>query len=118
LDFIAFPLRIGANGWLVRSRSPEESLVQVLRILVSTPRGGWPGSAEFGMRDVFTGIGPEHGAWLAAVKQVNQTLEDLGIDWVRVETIAREPAAAPYSSTYVFTLSFAGRGTGMRRIEV
>jgi hypothetical protein len=118
LDFLAFPVRIGGNGWLVRSRSPEESIVQVLRILVSTPQGGWPASAEFGMRDVLAGIGPKHGAWLAAIRQVNQTLEDLGIDWVRVEAIAREPAAAPYSLTYAFTLSFAGRGTGTHRIEV
>src|SRR3712207_6759670 len=104
-------MRIGGNGWIVRSRSPEESIVQVLRILVSTPQGGWPASAEFGMRDILAGVGSMHGAWLAAVKQVNQTLEDLGIDWVRVAAIEREPAATPYSSTYVFTLSFAGKGT-------
>jgi len=49
---------------------------------------------------------------------VNQTLEDLGIDWVRVAAIEREPAATPYSSTYVLTLSFAGKGTETHRIEM
>jgi hypothetical protein len=118
LDFIAFPLRIGGNGWFVRSGSPEESLVQVLRIIVSTPHGGWPGSAGFGMRDILAGLGSWHGARLAAVTQVNHMLEDLGIDWVRVEAIEREHATTPQSLAYAFTLSFTGRGSEEHRIEI
>jgi hypothetical protein len=118
LDFIAFPVRIGGNGWLVRSDSPEESVVQVLRIIVSTPQSGWPGSDGFGMRDVLAGLGSGHAARLAAITQLNHMLEDLGIDWVRVEAIAREPAAVPYSSIYAFTLSFTGRGTETHRIAI
>jgi hypothetical protein len=118
LDGIAFPVRIGRNGWLVRSRSPGESIVQVLRIIVNTPQGGWRGSADFGMRDVLAGLEARHGARLAAITQINQTLVDLGIDWVHVEAIEREPATMPYSSAYVFTLAFAGRGTEAHRIEL
>jgi hypothetical protein len=118
VDFIAFPVRIGGNGWLVRADSPEESIVQLLRIIVSTPQGGWRGSAVFGMRDMLAGLGSGLAARLAAVTQLNHMLEDLGIDWVRVETIAREPAAAPYSSIHAFTLSFTGRGTETHRIAI
>ena len=118
MDGIAFPVRIGRNGWLVRSRSPEESIEQLLRIIVSTPRGGWRGAADFGMRDVLAGLEARYGARLAAVTQMNQTLADLGIDGVRVEAIEREPATMPYSSAYVFTLAFVGRGTETHRIEL
>jgi hypothetical protein len=103
---------------LVRSDSPEESLVQVLRIIMSTPQGGWPGSATFGMRDVLAGPGARRGALLAAVTQLNQTLEDLGIDWVRVEAIEREQGTTPYSVAYIFMLAFTGRGAETHRIEM
>jgi hypothetical protein len=118
LDFIAFPVRIGGNGWLVRSRSPGESIAQVLRIMVSTPRDGWRGSAAFGMRDILAALRARHDVQLTAVKQMNQTLEDLGIDWVRVEAIVREPATTPYHSAYVLTLAFAGRGSEVHRVEI
>jgi hypothetical protein len=118
LDFTAFPVRIGGSGWLVRSESPEESIVQLLRVIVSSPQGDWRGSAAFGMRDTLTGLGAGHAARLAAMTRLNHMLEDLGIDWVRVEAIEREPAAAPHRSAYVFTLSFAGRGSEAHRVEV
>ena len=118
MDFIAFPVRIGGNGWFVRSDSPEESIVQLLRIIVGTPQGGWRGSAAFGMRDILAGLGYGHGAWLAAIAKLNHMLEDLGIDWVRVEAIERERATTPYSSAYVFTLSFAGGGSEAHRIGI
>jgi hypothetical protein len=102
----------------VRSDSPEESLVQVLRIIMSTPQGGWPGSATFGMMDMLAGPGSMRGALLAAITQLNQTLENLGIDWVRVEAIEREQGTTPYSSAYIFMLSFTGRGTETHRIEM
>jgi hypothetical protein len=111
-------VRIGENGWFVRSDSPEESIVQVLRIIVSTPQGGWRGSAAFGIRDILVGLGYGHGARLVAITQLNHMLEDLGIEWVRVEAIEREQGTTPYSLAYVFTLSFAGRGTEAHRIEM
>jgi hypothetical protein len=118
LDFIAFPVRIGGNGWLVRSDSPEESIVQVLRIIVNTPQGGWRGSSAFGMRDILAGLGYGHGVRLAAIAKLNHMLEDLGIDWARVESFEREQATTSHSSAYVFTLSFAGRGSEAHRIEM
>jgi hypothetical protein len=118
LDWIAFPVRIERHGWLARSHSPAESIVQMLKIMVSTTQGGWRGAAEFGMRDILAGLGSRHGARLAAIKHMNQTLADLGIDWVRVEAIEREPATTSYSAAYLFTLSFAGKGTEAHRIEM
>jgi hypothetical protein len=118
LDWIAFPVRIGRNGWLVRSHSPAESIVQMLRVMGSTPEGGWRGAANFGMRDMLVGLGARHNARLTAIKHMNQTLADLGIDWVHVEAIEREPATTPYSSAYVLTLSFAGKGIEAHRIEM
>ena len=106
----------------MRSDSPEESLVQVLRIIMSTPQGGWPGSASFGMRDVLAGPGARRGALLAAVTQLNQTLEDLGIDWVRVEAIERNrllrlraEMKLPGLAWLEFSLDRIGDGTRLRQ---
>jgi hypothetical protein len=118
LDFVAFPVRIGGNGWLVRSRKPEESVVELLRIMVSTPQQGWRGVAGFGMRDTLAALRSQPGTQLAVIKQMNQTLADLGIDWVRVETIQPEQGADPYSRAYIFTLSFPDKSTETHRIEI
>jgi hypothetical protein len=102
----------------VRTRKPEESVVELLRIMVSTPQQGWRGAAGFGMRDTLAALRSKPGTQLAVIKQMNQTLADLGIDWVRVEAIQPEQAAEPYSRAYIFTLSFPDKGTETRRIEI
>jgi hypothetical protein len=70
------------------------------------------------MRDILAGLGSGLGARLAAVTQLNHMLENLGIDWGRVEAIEREQASTPQSVAYVFTLSFMGRGSEEHRIEI
>src|SRR5262249_17692094 len=118
MDCVAFPVRIGGHGWLERSHDPEESILQMLRMIMSTPQEGWRGTAAFGLRDTLAGLGAKHGAQLAVITQINQTLADLGIDWVRVEAIEREHAPAPYSVAYLLTLSFPGKGTEAHRIAL
>ena len=117
MDCIAFPVRIGGDGRLVRSPSPAESIIELLRIMVSTPQQGWRRVAAFGMRETLAGLGAKPGAQLAALKRMNQTLADLGIDWVRVEAIKQEQAPALGSLSYVFTLSVSGEGSEEHRIE-
>jgi hypothetical protein len=118
VDGIAFPVRIGRNGWLVRSHSPAESVIELLRIMVSTSQQGWRSLAAFGMRETLAVLGSKPGAQLTVIKQMNQTLAELGIDWVRVEAIKQEHAPALGSLSYVFTLSFHGQGIEEHRIEV
>jgi hypothetical protein len=117
VDGIAFPVRIGRNGWLVRSHSPAESVIELLRIMVNTSQQGWRSLAAFGMREMLAVLGSKPGAQLTVIKQMNQTLAELGIDWVRVEAIQSEQTTEPYSLAYIFTLVYPGKGTETHRIE-
>lgn len=118
MDFVAFPLRIGASGWLARSGSSEESILQLLKIMASTPQRGWTGSSVFGLRDTLALMRSRHDLRLAAIKQMNQALEELEVDWVRVENIEPEPASEPHQLSYTVTLAYAGKGVEVHRIEL
>ena len=118
MDWVAFPVRIGRQGWLVRSHSPAESVIELLRIMVRTPQQGWCSVPAFGMRETLAVLGAKPGTQLVVIKQMNHTLADLGIDWVRVEAIQPEQTAEPYSLAYTFTLSFPGKGTATHRLEI
>ena len=103
------------DGWC--ALPPAESIIDLLRIMASTPQQGWHRVAAFGMRETLAELGSKPGAQLAVLKQMNQTLADLGIDWVRVEAIQQEQAPALGGASYVFTLSFPDRGSEEHRIE-
>ncbi len=118
MEFIAFPIRIGPRGKLACSGSHEESIIRLLNIMAYTPRAGWCGSEDFGLRDVLAGLQSKHGAHLAAIKQMNQALQDLEIDWVKVIHIEAEPTDQPGSTAYLLTLTYADRGTEVHRIKV
>jgi hypothetical protein len=118
MDFIAFPIHTGARGWLARSNSPEESILQLLKIMASTPQRGWRSSEEFGLRDTLAAMLSKHDARLAAIKQVNAALEELGIDWVSVENIQFELSDVSHRLSYIMTLSYVGKGSELHRLEV
>ena len=119
MDFVAFPLQIGARGRLARSESPAESILQLLRIMATTPLRGWRrGSMEFGLRDALAVVRSKHDARLSAIKQLNHALHELGIDWVSVENIQAERLADAYRTSYVLTLSYTGKGTETHRMDV
>lgn len=117
MDFVAFPLRIGQRGSLERSVSPEESIVQLIRIMASTPERGWSGSTEFGLRDTLAGLLARPASRLSAIAQLNTALEDLGIDWAQVENIEIEPPNEFGKASYMLTLSYRDKGAEIYRFS-
>jgi len=118
MDFVTFPIRIGASGWISRTDGPVESIVHLLGVLADTQQGSWRGSAIFGVRERLLELHQKHSARLIAIKQINETLSDLGIDWVRVEAIDREPSGEYGTSVFIFTLSYPGKGVEVERLEI
>lgn len=118
MDFIAFPIHTVSKGWLARSNTPEESILQLLKIMVSTPQRGWHGSSVFGMRDTLAPLHSKHGERLTVIKRMNEALEELEINWVRVEDIRLDPSGVSHELSYILTLSYVGKGTETHRIEV
>ena len=103
----------------MRSSSPEESILQLLKIMASTSqRGWWRGSMKFGLRDTLAVMLSKHDARLDAIKQMNAAFEELGIDWVRVENIQFESSGVPDRLSYLLTLYYTGKGSDVQRLEI
>jgi hypothetical protein len=118
MEFITFPIRVGENGGLSRAKDRNAGLLQVLGLIAGTPRAGWCGSEHFGARDILVEFQRRADVRLIAIKQINRALEDLGIDWVSVRDIEREPAEDPGVFSYLFTLSYTGQGEEVQRLNV
>jgi len=116
MELIAFPLHVGAQGWLDRSANPEESVVRLFGVMAATPQNGWSGSDLFGLRDTLSELQTKHGARLMAIKQMNQVLLDLEIDWVKVENIEPEPPDQSGRAYYQLTLSYKDKGVEVIRV--
>lgn len=107
MDFVAFPLRV-ERGRLARSRGAEESLLWLLSVMARTARRGWPGAPDFGLAEALEEMRRNQDARSAAVRQINRVLEDLGVDWVRVEDLRWVGLTQPGLDSYVLTLSDPG----------
>lgn len=115
MDLIDFPFVVGVGGRLRHSAGPEDSIAKLLGVMARTPRRGWRGAGSFGLRDALAELQSRHDARLFAIKQMNEALQELEIDWVRVDDIRCEPAEA-HRASYVLTLSYAGKGTETHRL--
>ena len=118
MEFITFPIRVGGNGGLSRSKDRSAGLMQVLGVIAGTPRAGWCGSEHFGARDLLREFQRRADVRLIVIKEINQALEDLGIDWVCVSDIEREPAGERGIYSYLFTLSYPGQGSEVQLLNV
>jgi hypothetical protein len=118
MEFITFPIRVDGNGGLSRAKDISAGLMQVLGLIAGTPRAGWCGSEHFGAREILLELQQRADVRLVAIKQINRALEDLGIDWVCVSDIEREPSGEPGLFSYLFTLSYPGRGEEVQRLKV
>jgi hypothetical protein len=116
MDYIAFPLRIDPIGRMARSTGAEESLLRLLKIMLTTPVRGWPGLQDFGIRDALADLPFKYGLRQETVKRMNGNLRELGIDWVEVKMIEIDPSSDAYEPTYVFTLFYKGKGE--ERLEI
>jgi hypothetical protein len=92
--------------------------MRVLGVMAGTPRAGWRGSEHFGAQEILLELQQRADVRLIAIKQINQALEDLGIDWVCVSDIEREPSGEPGVLSYLFTLSYPGHGEEVQRLNV
>jgi len=117
VNFVDCPLLVGEDGRLARAAGPEASIVNLLGVMARTPRRGWRGAESFGLRDALAELQVKYEAGAATVKQINAALEDLGIDWVRVDDIKCEPAAGGQFS-YLLTLSYTGKGTQVEEFRL
>lgn len=110
MDYLAFPLRIDPIGRVARSSGAEENLLRLLKIMLTTPARGWPGSENFGLRDALAELPFKFNLRQETVKQINGCLRELGIDWVEVKMIEIDPSGDAYEPAYVFTLIYKGKG--------
>src|SRR5258708_36142981 len=103
MSFITFPLRFH-NSFLRRSSEPE-SIVGLLRLMAGTPGGPWPGSANFGVRDVFERARTQPDAPKGAMERMNRALIDLGITGHRVESSLKEVSSNRALNGSVWTIA-------------
>jgi hypothetical protein len=117
MDYLAFPLRIDSIGRMARSNGAEESLLRLLKIMLTTPARGWPGMQDFGVRDALAELPFKFGLRQETVKQINGCLRELGIDWVEVKMIEIDSSSDAYEPAYVFTLFYKGKGVERLQIK-
>jgi hypothetical protein len=116
MDYLAFPLRIDPIGRMARSTGVEENLLRLLKIMLTTPALGWPGSQNFGIRDALAELPLKLNLRQETVRRINDGLRELDIDWVEVKTIEIDPTSNAYEPAYVFTLFYKGKG--VERLQV
>jgi hypothetical protein len=117
MDYLAFPLRIDQIGRMARSTSAEENLLRLLKIMLTTPAQGWPGSQNFGIRDALAELPFKLNLRQETVRRINDNLRELDIDWVEVKAIEIDPTSDAYEPAYVFTLFYKGKGVERLQIK-
>jgi hypothetical protein len=117
MDYLAFPLRIDPIGRMARSTGAEENLLRLLKIMLATPARGWPGSQNFGIRDALAELPFKLSLRQETVRQINDSLRELGIDWVEVKMIEVDPTSDAYEPVYVFTLFYKGKGVERLKVK-
>jgi hypothetical protein len=72
--------------------------------MANTPHGSWHACPQFGIRDLLEEANARSEKAQVALDQINGALQDLGITNFRVETIARDTAAAAEVAQWTITL--------------
>lgn len=70
-------------------------MLQLLRVMASTPNGSWPGSPHFGLRDLLEQARTRPELLTFALDQANAALRDLGIFEYSVERLVRSSTLPP-----------------------
>jgi hypothetical protein len=102
MSFIAFPLRFHQS--FLRRTGEAESVMSLLRLMAGTPGGSWPGSAHFGVRDIFEKARTQPDAPKIATERMNRALIDLGIADYRVESVVKDVSSNRDVDEYVVTI--------------
>jgi hypothetical protein len=118
MECVAFPLLIKKTGQLARSNGAEESLLQVLRIMLTTPAAGWLGSPNFGLRDVLPELPFKSQVRSETVRRINENLRALGIGWAELKVIEIDPTSDIYEPAYLLTLACKDKGEEIQQIKL
>jgi hypothetical protein len=93
---IAFPVRLQQG--LLRRTDERDAYLTLIAIMARTPRGSWSGNAQFGFNEFFSELTKEglsedarRSITLAAVRELNAVLADLGLTRYQVESIVPDP---------------------------
>ena len=88
---VAIPLRVGADGRLVRG-DPVDQLVRLFRVMAATSARGWSHAPWFGLAEVFAGANVELEDQQGLADALNRALAGLGVGWARVAYVHTVPA--------------------------
>lgn len=102
MSFVAFPMRL-EKGFLRRADGPS-AVLALFEVMARTPRGSWPGSIHFGLRDYLQATGAKSVGNKAVLDEMNAALDELGIQNYRVESLAREQPAGSGSAVFAISL--------------
>jgi hypothetical protein len=92
------------DGPYLRRVDEPQAILQLIESMGRTPAGSWAGAPSFGVRDLFQGMRTRQDGLRDAVRAINTTLNDLGIDRYRLDSIDREPGTSPDADSYVLNL--------------
>ncbi len=118
MECVAFPLLIQQTGQLARSGGAEDSLLHVLKIMLTTPANGWTGSPNFGLRDSLAELPFKSQVRSETIRRMNENLRELGIDWAEVKTVEIDPASDVYEPAYLFTIAYKGKETEVQQVKL
>lgn len=118
MEYIDFPLEVDKTGHLARSVGVETSLLHALRIMLSTPAAGWPGSPGFGLRDLLAELPFKSQVRAEIIRRMNANLRELGVDWAEVKSFEIDPASQIDEPQYVFSIAYRGRETDIQTLKL
>jgi hypothetical protein len=118
MEFIDFPLEIDKTGHFARSGGAETSLLHALKIQLTTPAAGWPGSPGFGLRDLLAELPFKAQARAEIIRRMNENLRDLGVDWAEVKSFEIDPASRTDEPQYVFSIAYRDKGTEIQWLKL
>jgi hypothetical protein len=75
--------------------------------MARTPAGSWPGSASFGLRDLFESNRQRADVARLAMQRINDTFADLGLSEFTVAEVVRELSPGRDTDTYSITIEQA-----------
>lgn len=92
--------------------------MQLLRLMLTTPAAGWPGSPNFGMREMLAELPIKSHLRAEAVRRLNENLRDLGIEGVEVKVIEIDPKSTAAEAVCLLTLVYKDKGTAVQRVRL
>ena len=100
---IGLPLRIGADGQLDRVPALE-ALVSLFRTMATSAAGGWPHAPWFGLAELFAEANLAREDQHQIADALATALRELGVDWVRVESVRSAGNRRPGERRFDITL--------------